>query len=104
ASPGFCVETRYPNRKVVDHASRGAMVDGYENPAVAEANDFRIGPAHHRKAEHPLIKLDGALKIGNMNADVIDRGILKLDLVLSSFGRSACRQQGEAGNQFSAAE
>src|SRR6185436_3348121 len=95
---------RYPDRKVVDNASRASMVDGDQNPAIAKANDFRLGPANHRKAEHFLIKLDGTLQIRNMNADVIDGCILKLDLILSGGGRSAGRQQGEAGNQFSTAQ
>src|SRR5712671_4011622 len=87
---------------MVDCSGRTSMVEGDQHRlAVAEANDFRIGPAHHREPEHLLIKRDGTLQVRDMNADVVDIRGLKLDLILSrgGGGPSTGSQQRETGDQ-----
>src|SRR5260221_8066588 len=89
---------------MVGRPGRASMVERDQHRlAVAEANDIRVGPAHHRESEHFLIKRDGTLQVRDMNADVVDIRGLKLDLVLSrgDGAPSTGSQQRETGDQVS---
>src|SRR5258705_7701125 len=105
APSGLRGETRYPDGEVVDHAGRASIVERDQHLGVTEANNsLRPVLAHHREAEHSSIKIDGALQVRDMKADVVDIRGLKIDIFLSGRGggRSARSQNGETSNQISA--
>src|ERR1700730_13011664 len=82
------------------------MIERDQRPVVAEANNSeRFVLANHREAEHLLIKIDGTLQVGDLNADMVDIRGLEIEILLSGgSGCSARSQHGETSNQFSTAQ
>src|SRR5262249_6145871 len=105
ARSGFPAETRYPDREVIDDAGRTAMIERDQHLGVAEANySAGLVLAYHGEAEHLLIEIDGALQVGDVNADVVDIGVLEIDVFLRGGRRCAGGEHCEPSNQVSTVE
>src|SRR5207248_5936936 len=67
------VETRNPDREVIDQCRTSAIIERDQHARIAQANDaLRLVLADHSEPEHLLIKSGGPLQVCDVNADMVD--------------------------------
>src|SRR5437870_5532991 len=93
ASVGVLAESGSLERNELHNAGRALTVERNKRPVGPDAdNSERLVLADHGESEHFLIKIDGALHIRDLDADMVDLSTLEIDVFLGGGDRSARSQ------------